>query len=109
MDNRDETKCHLSKPMAKKELTENQEFTTMPMHPIGWWANNKNKQIVSSVWGADGTSSQLKRIPASFSDSTITDNTSVNSYDITKTNHIFTACHNDEPKPSDNVWIGISH
>jgi hypothetical protein len=32
------------------------------------------------------------------------------SYDITKTNHIFkTPNYKDEPKPTDNVWVGISH
>jgi hypothetical protein len=31
------------------------------------------------------------------------------SYDITKTNQIFTARHNKEQKLTDNVWIGISH
>jgi hypothetical protein len=31
------------------------------------------------------------------------------SYDITKTNHIFTARHHDEPKPTGMVWICINN
>jgi hypothetical protein len=69
--------------------------------------HQKKSKPTTSTW--DGPSTPTKKIPSSVTASTITDGRSVINYEITKTNHIFTKCHHDEPKPNVNIWIGISH
>jgi hypothetical protein len=91
------------------EVADNEKITTMPMHQKNSWANNKHRPARTSALGA-GASPQARVIPnSSTAPSTITDNRSMISYDITKTNHIFTTNHKDAPKPTEYVWIGISH
>jgi hypothetical protein len=88
----------------KIEVAEDVEITTMAVHQVicnGW---NHNKSFTSK-WGSYGTSPRSKRIPnliTALSDTTV-------SYDITKTSHILTTTnYKKQPKPTDNIWIGIS-
>jgi hypothetical protein len=87
------------------EVTGDVEMTTMPMHQTvgSGWIQNKNS---ATKWGSAGTSPRSKTIPNSI---TASSDTTV-SYDITEMNHIFTTGnYKDESKPTDSVWIGISH
>jgi hypothetical protein len=87
------------------EVAEDVEMTTMPMHQVVGNGCNHNKSSTSK-WGSYGTSPRSKTIPnliTASSDTTV-------SNDTTNTSHIFTTTnYEDQPKPPDNVWIGIIH
>jgi hypothetical protein len=80
-------------------------MTTMPVHQVicnGWNHNKSSASKMGKLWHV----TMIEKIPNSI---TTSSDTAV-SYDITKISHIFTtANYKDQPKPADNVWIGISH
>jgi hypothetical protein len=94
----------------KPEITTNQELNTMPMHDNQWGAD------VNS-WKSHGTTTKSKTwadsstkltTPRSISTPATTDRSTI-SYDPYLSTHVFTKVNNDAPKPTDNIWIGVSH
>jgi hypothetical protein len=94
----------------KPEITTNQELNTMPMHDKHWgtelnsWKSH-GTTAKSKTW-AD--SSKKLTTPRSIS-SAATMGQSTIGYDPYLSMHVFTKVNIDAPKPTDNIWIGISH
>jgi hypothetical protein len=83
------------------------ELTAVSMQQVtSGWNKDKSPSARTASWDNGGASPRSKTIRNSITSSS----SSLISYDITKTNHIFTApSYRDAPKPTDNVLIGISH
>jgi hypothetical protein len=82
----------------------------MPMH-ANQWGNAKN------TWRSQGASDKTRSwrassprltTPRSISTIATTDQTTI-SYDPRQSKHIFTKININEPKTTDNIWIGTSH
>jgi hypothetical protein len=95
----------------KIDISDNQEFIQNDAHASTKLVDDQQKETntQSHQPGAMVAYNHSKRVSTLISAPIITYNRSGISYDITKKNHIFTAHHYNEPKPTDNVWIGISH
>jgi hypothetical protein len=94
----------------KPEITTNQKVNTMPMHDKRWGTGINS-------WKSHGTIAKSKTLadsstklttPRSIS-TTATMDLSTISYDTYLSPHIFTKVNIDAPKPTDNIWIGVSH
>jgi hypothetical protein len=94
----------------KPEIKTGQELNTMLMHANQWgnttntWRSQGHSDKTRS-WGA---SSPRLTTPRSISTTATTEQTTI-SYDPRQSKHIFTKIHINEPKPTDNLWIGTSH
>jgi hypothetical protein len=95
---------------SKPEIKTGQELNTMPMH-ANQWGNT------TSTWRFQGASDKAKSwgassprltTPRSISTTATSDQTTI-SYDPRQSKHIFTKININEPKPTDNIWIGTSH
>jgi hypothetical protein len=94
----------------KPETATSQDLNTMPMHGKQWGTN------VNS-WKSQGTTAKSKTwaysstkltTPRSIPTAATTDRPTI-SYDPYLSTHVFTKVNIDAPKPTDNIWIGISH
>jgi hypothetical protein len=94
----------------KPEITTNQELNTIPMH---------DKQCGADVnsWKSHGTTTKSKTCadsstklitPRSISTAETTDRSTIR-FDPYLSTHVFTKVNIDAPKPTDNIWIGVSH
>jgi hypothetical protein len=93
----------------KPEITTNQELNRMPMHDKQWGTD-----VIS--WKFNGTTAKSKTwadsstkltAPRSISTAATTDRPTI-SYDPCLSTHVFTKVNIDAPKPTYNIWIGIS-
>jgi hypothetical protein len=93
----------------KPEITTNQELNTMPIHDKPWGTELNS-------WRSQGTAAKSKSwaedsakltTPRSISSATTIDRSTI-SYDSYLSTHIFTKVNIDAPKPTDNLWIGVS-
>jgi hypothetical protein len=82
----------------------------MPMH-TNQWGNTTN------TWRSQGASDKTRTwrassprltTPRSISTTATSDQTTI-SYDPRQSKNIFTKININEPKPTDNIWIGTSH
>jgi hypothetical protein len=94
----------------KPEIKTGQELNTMPMHDKQWGTK-------TNTWRSHGPSDKTKSwtgssprltTPRSISTSATAERPTI-SYDPRQSKHIFTKINIDEPKPTDNIWIGTSH
>jgi hypothetical protein len=94
----------------KPEIATNQELNTMPMHdkPWGTELNSWRSQGTAAKSKTWAESSAKLTTPRSISTAATMDR-SVLSYDPYLSTHIFTQVNIDAPKPTDNIWIGVSH
>jgi hypothetical protein len=94
----------------KPEITTNQELDTMPMYDKQWGTDvnsckSQGNTAKSKTWS---DSSTKLTIPISISTAATTYRPTI-SYDPYLSTHVFTKVNIDSPKPTDNIWIGISH
>jgi hypothetical protein len=94
----------------KPEIATNQKINTMPMHDKPWGTELNS-------WRSQGTAAKSKTwaespakltTPRSISTAATMDRSTV-SYNPYLSTHIFTKVNIDAPKPTDNIWIGVSH
>jgi hypothetical protein len=94
----------------KPEIKTGQELNTMPMHDKQWGTK-------TNTWRSHGPSDKTKSwtgssprltTPRLISTSATAERPTI-SYDPRQSKHIFTKINIDEPKPTDNIWIGTSH
>jgi hypothetical protein len=82
----------------------------MPMHDKPWgtaidsW-RSQGEATKSKTWGESSTKLTT---PISISTAATMDRSAVN-YDPYLYTHVFTKVNIDAPKPTDNIWIGVSH
>jgi hypothetical protein len=94
----------------KPEIATNQELNTMHMHDKPWgtviylWRSQGTAEK-SKTWAESSTKLTTLR---SISTAATMDRSAV-SYDPYLSTHIFTKVNIDAPKPTDNIWIGVSH
>jgi hypothetical protein len=94
----------------KPEITTNQELNTMPMHEKPWGTE-------LNLWKSHGTAEKSKTWAESSTKLTTprsiytaaTMDRSIISYDPYLYTHVFTKININAPKPTDNIWIGVSH
>jgi hypothetical protein len=95
---------------SKPEITTNQELNKMLMHDKKWGTDLNS-------WKSHGTAAKSKRwaesstkltTPRSISTPATMDRSTI-SYDPYLSTHVFTKVNIDAPKPTDNIWIGVSH
>jgi hypothetical protein len=93
----------------KPEITTNQELNTMPMHNKQWGTDINS-------WKSHGTTTKSKTwadsstkltTPRSIHTAATTDRSTI-SYDPYLSTHVFTKVNIDAPKPTYNIWIGLS-
>jgi hypothetical protein len=94
----------------KPEITTNQELNTMPMHDKPWGTElnswrSQGKSTKSKSWAE---ASAKLTTPRSISTATTVYRSTI-SYDPYLSTHVFTKVNIDAPKPTDNIWIGVSH
>jgi hypothetical protein len=94
----------------KPEITTNQELNAMHMHDKPWGTKlnswrSQGKATKSKSWAE---ASAKLTTPRSISTATTIDRSTI-SYDPYLSTHIFTKVNIDAPKPTDNIWIGVSH
>jgi hypothetical protein len=94
----------------KPEIVTNQELNTMPMHdkPWGTELNSCKSQGTSAKSKTWAESSAKLTAPRSISTAATMDRSAV-SYDPYLSTQVFTKVNIDAPKPTDNIWIGVSH
>jgi hypothetical protein len=94
----------------KPEIATNQELNTMPMHdkPWGTELNSWRSQGTAATSKTWAESSAKLTTPRSISTVATMDRSAV-SYDPYLSTHVFTKVNIDAPKPTDNIWIGVSH
>jgi hypothetical protein len=94
----------------KPEIKTGQELNTMPIHDNQWGTE-------TNTWRSHGPSDKKKSwtgsspklaTPRSISTAATAERPTI-SYDPRQSKHIFTKINIDEPKPTDNIWIGTSH
>jgi hypothetical protein len=94
----------------KPEITTNQELNTMPMHDNQWGTDLNS-------WKSHGTAAKSKTwaesstkltTPRPISTAETMDQSTI-SYDPYLSTHVFTKVNIDAPKPTDKIWIGVSH
>jgi hypothetical protein len=94
----------------KPEITINQELNTRPMHDKPWgtelnsWKSH-GTAATSKTWAE---SSAKLTTPRSISTAATMDRSTI-SYDPYLSTHVFTKLNIDAPKPTDSIWIGVSH
>jgi hypothetical protein len=94
----------------KPETTTSQDLNKMPMHDKQWgtysnsWNTTKNTAKVNS-WP---DSSTKQTTPRSISTAETADRSNI-SYDPYLSMHVFTKVNIYAPKPTYNIWTGISH
>jgi hypothetical protein len=93
----------------KPEITTNQELNTMPMHDKPWGTKlnlwrSQGRATTSKTWAE---ASAKLTTPRSISTVATLDRSTI-SYDPYLSTHVFTKVNIDAPKPTDNVWIGVS-
>jgi hypothetical protein len=96
----------------KPEIATNQELNTMPMH-------DKTRGTELNSWRSQGTAAKSKTLaessaklttPRSIFIAATMDQSAVSfSYDPYLSIHVFTKVNIDAPKPTYNIWIGVSH
>jgi uncharacterized protein YdaU (DUF1376 family) len=94
----------------KPEITTNQELNTMPMHDKPWGTElnswrSQGKGTKSKTWAE---ASAKLTTPRSISTAATMDRSTI-SYDPYLSTHVFAKVNIDAPKPTDNIWIGVSH
>jgi hypothetical protein len=96
--------------LVTRNLWPKPQLNTMPMHEKPWGTELNS-------WRSQGTAAKLKAwaessakitTPRSISTAAIMDRSTV-SYDPYLSTHFFTKVNIDAPKPTDNIWIGVSH
>jgi hypothetical protein len=94
----------------KPEITTNQELNKMPMHDKQWgidlnsWRSHRTA-AKSKTWAESSTKLTTPRsisTAATMYRSTI-------SYNPYLSTHVFKKVNINAPKPTDNIWIGVSH
>jgi hypothetical protein len=93
----------------KPEIITNQELNTMPMHDKQWGTGvnswkSQGTTAKSKTWADSSTKLTTQR---SISTAATTDRPT-SSYDPYLSTHVFTKVNIDAPKPTYNIWIGIS-
>jgi hypothetical protein len=106
------SKCHdliTHNLWPKPEIATNQELKTMPIHdkPWGTKLNSWRSQGTAAKSKTWAESSAKLTTPRSISTAAIMDRSAV-SYDPYLSTHIFTKVDIDAPKPTDNIYIGVS-
>jgi hypothetical protein len=93
----------------KPEITTNQELNTMPLHDKQWGTD-------LNLWKSHGTAEKSKTwaesstkltTPRSISTAETMDPSKI-SYDPYLSTHVFTKVNINAPKPTYNIWIGVS-
>jgi hypothetical protein len=94
----------------KPEIATNQELNTMPMHdkPRGTELNSWKYHGTAATSKTWAESSTKLTTPRSISNAATMDRSTI-SYDPYLSTHVFTKVNIDAPKPTDNIWIGVSH
>jgi hypothetical protein len=94
----------------KPEIVTTQELNTMPMHdkPWGTAINSWRSQGTATKSRALGESSTKLTTPRSISTAATMDRSAV-SNDPYLSTHVFTKVNIGAPKPTYNIWIGVSH
>jgi hypothetical protein len=97
---------------SKPEITTNQKLNTMPMHDNQWGADinswkSHGTTTKSKTWADSSTKLTTPR-SRSISTAAITDRPTI-IYNPYLSTHVFKKVNIDAPKPTDNIWIGISH
>jgi hypothetical protein len=94
----------------KPEIKTGQELNTMPIHDNQWGT-------ATNTWRSHGPSDKTKSwtgssprltTPRLISTAATAERPTI-SYDPRQSKHIFTKININEPKPTDNIWIGTSH
>jgi hypothetical protein len=95
---------------TKPEIATNQELNTMPMHDKPWGNQlNSSKSHGTSAKSKTWAESSAKlTTPRSISTAATIDRSAI-SYNPYLSTHVFTKVNIDAPKPTDNIWIGVSH
>jgi hypothetical protein len=94
----------------RPEIATSQELKTMPMHdkPWGTKLNSCRSQGTAEKSKTWAESSAKLTTPRSISTAATMDRSAV-SYDPYLSTHVFKKVNIDAPKPTDNIWIGVSH